>query len=62
QVYGQTDETGSNVVADPITIPDFNATIGCAMGVPHDLTLMSPSRRPFKLGAREGKPLTKLFG
>ena len=62
QVYGQTDETGSNVVKDPVSGPDFNSTIGFAMGVPHDLTLMSPSRRPFKLGAREGKPLTRLFG
>ena len=62
QVYGKTDETGSNVAEKPVTGPDFNATIGFAMGVPHDLTLMSPSRRPFKLGARSGKPLTKLFG
>ncbi|MFP6866994.1 MAG: DUF1501 domain-containing protein [Roseibacillus sp.] len=62
QVYGQTDETGSNVIKDKVGGPDFNATIGHAMGVPHDLALMSPSRRPFKMGAREGKPLTKLFG
>lgn len=62
QAYGKTDETGSNVAEKPVTGPDFNATIGFAMGVPHDLTLMSPSRRPFKLGARSGKPLTKLFG
>ena len=62
QVYGQTDETGSNVVKDPVSGPDFNSTIGFAMGVPHDLTLMSPSHRPFNLGAREGKPLTRLFG
>lgn len=62
QVYGKTDKTGSNVAENPVTGPDFNATIGFAMGVPHDLTLMSPSRRPFKLGARSGKPLTKLFG
>ncbi|MEE3180173.1 MAG: DUF1501 domain-containing protein, partial [Verrucomicrobiota bacterium] len=62
QVYGKTDKTGSNVAENPVTGPDFNATIGFAMGVPHDLTLMSPSRRPFKLGARSGQPLTKLFG
>ncbi len=62
QAYGKTDETGSNVAENPVTGPDFNATIGFAMGVPHDLTLMSPSRRPFKLGARSGQPLTKLFG
>ena len=62
QVYRKTDKTCSNLAEKPVTGPDFNATIGFAMGVPHDLTLMSPSRRPFKLGARSGKPLTKLFG
>jgi len=62
QVYGKTDETGSNVIESPVGGPDFNATIGFAMGVPHDLTLMSPSRRPFQLGARDGAPLTGLFG
>jgi uncharacterized protein (DUF1501 family) len=62
QVWGKTDETGSNVIENKVTAPDFNATIGFAMGVPHELTLMSPSRRPFQLGARDGQPLTKLFG
>lgn len=62
QVYGKTDETGSNVIENQVSGPDFNATIGFAMGVPHDLVLMSPSRRPFKLGGREGKPLATLFG
>ena len=62
QVYGKTDKTGENVIQNPVSGPDFNATIGFAMGVPHDLTLMSPNRRPFKLGAREGAPLTNLFG
>ena len=62
QVYGKTDETGSEVIENPVSGPDFNATIGFAMGVPHDLTLMSPTRRPFRLGAREGAPLTQLFG
>ncbi|NNM29340.1 MAG: DUF1501 domain-containing protein, partial [Akkermansiaceae bacterium] len=62
QVYGKTDETGSNVIENKVTGPDFNATIGFAMGIPHALPLMSPSRRPFKLGGREGEPLTSLFG
>lgn len=62
QVHGQTDKTGENVVKDKTSGPDFNATIAHAMGIPHDLQLMSPSRRPFKMGGKEGKPLTKLFG
>jgi uncharacterized protein (DUF1501 family) len=62
QVWGKTDQTGENVIENKVNGPDFNATIGFAMGVPHDLVLMSPSRRPFNLGARDGQPLTKLFG
>ena len=61
QVWGETDETGSNVIEDKVTGPDFNATIAFAMGIPHALPLMSPSRRPFKMGAQDGEPLAKLF-
>ena len=45
QVYGKTDKTGENVIKDKVSGPDFNATIGFAMGVPHELVMMSPSRR-----------------
>ena len=61
QVYGKTNETGSSVIEDKVSGPDFNATIAHAMGINHEQTLMSPNRRPFKLGGKEGKPLTKLF-
>lgn len=62
QVYGATDETGSNVAENPVTAPDFNATIGFAMGLPYEEFLMSPSKRPFRLSGREGVPITGLFG
>jgi len=62
QVYGKTDKTGSTVIENKVTGPDLNATIGHAMGVEFDKVLMSPSRRPFKLAGREGKPVTQLFG
>ncbi len=61
QVWGKTDETGSNVTENKVTGPGFNATIGFAAGAPHALPVMSPSRRPFKMGGRDGEPLTKLF-
>lgn len=62
QVWGETDKTGENVIKNKVTGPDFNATIGHAMGIPHQLQLMSPSRRPFRMSGREGKALTGLFG
>lgn len=62
QVYGKTDKTGATVIENKVSGPDINATIGHAMGVEYDKVLMSPSKRPFKLASREGKPVTKLFG
>lgn len=38
QAYGKTDETGTRVIENPVTVLDFHATIGKLMGVsPHDL-------------------------
>jgi uncharacterized protein (DUF1501 family) len=61
QVYGKTDKTGSSIVENKVSGPDFNATIAHAMGLKHDQVLMSPNRRPFKFGGKEGAPVTKLF-
>jgi hypothetical protein len=61
QVFGATDERGDKTVENPITIPDFNATIGYALGLPLDQVLYSPSKRPFTI-ADKGKPVTQLFG
>lgn len=60
-VYGKTDETGSEVVENKVEVPDFNATIGYALGLPLDTVLYSPSKRPFTV-AHDGQPLTQLFG
>ncbi|MCP5534816.1 MAG: DUF1501 domain-containing protein [Akkermansiaceae bacterium] len=61
QAYGATDATGSAVTHDKVIAPDFNATIAHALGLPHDKVIYSASKRPFRMSAREGKPLTKLF-
>ena len=61
QVYGKTDERGSKVVENAVKVPDLNATIGYALGLPLDQVLYSPSMRPFTL-ADKGKPLVGLFG
>jgi hypothetical protein len=59
-VHGETDRTANRVSRDPVTIPDFNATIAHALGLPHDLVIMSPTRRPFKI-ADKGIPITSLL-
>ncbi len=61
QVWGQTDETGSNIVEGKVGIADFNATIAFALGLPLDHVLYSPSKRPFTV-ADKGKPISALFG
>jgi len=60
-VHGATTATGEEVADAMVTIPDFNATIGHALGLPLDRVVFSPSRRPFML-ADKGKPITGLFG
>ncbi len=61
QVYGKTDRGGYEVEENPVSVPDFNATIAFALGLPLDLVLFSPSKRPFTV-ADKGQPLTGLFG
>lgn len=60
QAYGSTDETGSNVMENKVMVPDFNATIAYALGLPLEETVYSPSKRPFTV-ADKGRPVTSLF-
>jgi hypothetical protein len=59
-VFGSTDKTGEEVVDDEIKIPDLNATIGYALGLPIDQVVLAPNLRPFKV-ADKGKPATQIF-
>ena len=59
-VHGETDEEGREVVLDMVTVPDFNATIGYAIGLPLDKITMSASRRPFRV-ADKGEPVLDVF-
>jgi len=59
-VHGETDRTATRVARDAVTIPDFNATIAHALGLPHELVIMSPTRRPFKI-ADKGVPIASVF-
>lgn len=59
-VYGATDEGAEKVVENPVEIPDFNATVAHALGLPLEQVLYSPSKRPFTV-ARKGKPVLDLL-
>jgi hypothetical protein len=59
-VVGETDATGEEVASAVVEVPDFNATIGHALGLPLDAVVHSPDRRPFKL-ADKGKPVLEVF-
>ncbi len=59
-VFGSTNKTAEEVDNDEITIPDFNATIGLAHGLPLDETVLAPNGRPFKV-ADKGKPVSAVF-
>ena len=58
--YGVTDDLAKKVVQDPVSIPDFHATIHAAMGINPSKELMDGSRPvPITDG---GKPIAALFG
>jgi hypothetical protein len=59
-VHGASTDNGGDVKSDPVTVGDFHATIGHALGLPLETPAMSSSGRPFQVG-NKGKPLTNLF-
>jgi hypothetical protein len=61
QPYGATDATASKVIENAVGAADFNASIAFALGLPFDQVVMSPTKRPFKTGGQEGKPITQIF-
>ena len=60
QAWGKTDKTGSNILEHKVMVPDFNATIAYALGLPYEEEIYSASKRPFKV-ANNGQPVTGLF-
>ena len=59
-VHGATDEKGGEVSEDGVSVPDFNATIAAALGLPQDEVILSESGRPFTV-AHKGKPISEVF-
>ncbi|MES2477026.1 MAG: DUF1501 domain-containing protein [Verrucomicrobiota bacterium] len=58
--YGESDASADKVKEGVVSVPDFNATIAYALGLPYETVIMSPSKRPFKI-ADKGMPITTLF-
>ncbi len=58
--YGETDELSQNIVSDPVSVPDFFATIHAALGIDWTRYLYDGDRPiPVTDG---GQPIEKLFG
>ena len=60
QVYGRSDEQGGEVADRLVSVPDFNATIAHALGLPRKEQFVSPSGQPFTV-ADQGQPVLALF-
>lgn len=58
--WGQTDDIGKKIVADPVSVPDFFATICAAVGVDYCATLHDGDR-PVPI-TDQGVPIGTLFG
>lgn len=59
QVIGRTDEVGRKVSDRPVSIPDFHATIHCALGIDPHKNLYA-GERPVPITDR-GTPIAELF-
>jgi len=59
RVIGETDELAKSVVEHPVSIPDFHATIHCALGIDPHKNLYSGSR-PVPI-TDHGQPVAALF-
>jgi uncharacterized protein (DUF1501 family) len=58
--YGKTDEKGVDVIENKVEVPQFNATIAQALGLPMKKIVTSPSRRPFTV-ADKAEPIRELL-
>lgn len=62
--YGTSDKEGRRPADNAVSIQDFNATIGYALGIDSQKIIHSPSGRPFRMAGAEkdlGVPLKDIF-
>ena len=60
QLYGEMSADGKEILRNPVSVPDFNATIAHSVGLDVRKQIKSPSGRPFRV-ADKGQPLFKLI-
>lgn len=64
QTYGETDDTGQRVQANPVSVLDFHATIGALLGVSPQDTIPAGNGGAFNIyggtGAKRGQPIAAL--
>lgn len=60
RVVGATDDLGKAITDKPVTVPDFHATLHCAMGIDPSKNLYAGDR-PVPI-TDHGKPILELFG
>jgi hypothetical protein len=61
RVIGETDELGRLPIVKPVSVPDFHATIYCALGIHPGRELTTPDSRPVPI-TDQGEPIRELFG
>jgi hypothetical protein len=57
--YGETDELSKTIVSDPVSVPDFFATIHASLGIDW-AKYMYDGDRPVPI-TDNGQPIAKLF-
>jgi hypothetical protein len=60
QVYGASDKQAAYVKDNPVSPPDFLATLYHALGIDPEAEVRDRAGRPYRIS--EGKPVTALFG
>jgi hypothetical protein len=60
QVYGATDDEGAKVATDPVTVPNYFATLARLLGIDPARELMSPVGRPIAI-SDAGRPIERLI-
>jgi hypothetical protein len=61
RVIGETDDLSKTIVQQPVSVPDFHATIHAALGINPARELRTPDGRPVPI-TDHGRPITELFG
>jgi hypothetical protein len=60
QVWGSTGESGMQVEKDPVSVPDYLATICAALGIDHTKENITEEGRPIPIVDRGHKPIEQL--